>query len=125
MILADTSVWIDHLRVPDAMLQRLLEQGDVLLHPFIIGEIALGSMPQYAFVMRRLALMPQASKAADDKVLYFIRQHKLHGTGIGYIDAHLLAAALLTREGLLWTRDKRLHRIATAMGIAFAAQGSA
>lgn len=119
MILADTSVWIDHLRAPDARLQHFLEKGDMLLHPFVIGEIALGSMPRYAFVMRRLELMPQSAKATDDKVLYFIRQHKLHGTGIGYVDAHLLAAAMLTPEGLLWTRDKRLHRIAMAVGVAF------
>jgi predicted nucleic acid-binding protein len=107
------------IRAPDGRQQDLLEKEEVPLHPFFIGEIAMGSMPQYAFVMRRLDLMPQASKAADDKVLYFIRQHKLYGTGIGYIDAHLLAAALLTPEGLLWTRDKRLHRIATAIGVAF------
>ncbi len=69
--------------------------------------------------MCRLELMPQASRVPDDKVLYFIRQHRLHGRGIGYIDAHLLASTLLTTEGRLWTRDKRLHRIADAIGVAF------
>ncbi|SSC68042.1 type II toxin-antitoxin system VapC family toxin [Ciceribacter selenitireducens] len=119
IVLADTSIWIDHLRSPDERLVALLEEGRILLHPFVIGEIALGTMPNYAFVLKRLALMPKALKASDDQLLHLIRRHRLNGVGIGYVDAHLIASTLLMAEGLLWTRDKRLHRTANAMGIAF------
>jgi predicted nucleic acid-binding protein len=118
MILADTSVWVDHFRSSDAELQVLLERREVLIHPFIIGEISLGNLAQHDLVMRSMARLPKAAKASDDNILYFIRQHRLHGTGIGYVDAHLLASALLTAETLLWTRDKRLAKVAGALGIA-------
>lgn len=118
MILVDTSIWIDHFHSLDAKLQSLLEQRQVLIHPFVIGEISLGNLRQYDLVMRSLSRLYQISKASDDDVLYFIRSHKLQGMGIGYIDAHLAAAAMLTPGTYLWTRDKRLQRVAEDLRIA-------
>jgi predicted nucleic acid-binding protein len=120
MILADTSVWIDHFHASDGRLQSLLEDSKILVHPFVIGEIALGNLRQYDVVMGNLAKLPKASKASDDNVLHLIRRYKLHGTGIGYVDTHLLASVLLTPEALLWTRDKRLAQTAHGLGVAFA-----
>jgi predicted nucleic acid-binding protein len=117
MILADTSVGVDHFRSSDAELQVLLERREVLIHPFIIGEISLSNLAQHDLVMRSMARLPKAA-SFDDNILYFIGQHGLHGTGIGYVDAHLLASALLTAATLLWTRDKRLAKVAGALGIA-------
>ncbi|MBB4570322.1 type II toxin-antitoxin system VapC family toxin [Rhizobium leucaenae] len=118
MILVDTSIWIDHFHSSDAKLQALLEQKQILIHPFVIGEISLGNLRQYDLVMRSLGQLYQISKASEDDVLYFIRSNKLQGVGIGYVDAHLAAAAMLTPGTYLWTRDKRLHRIAENLRIA-------
>jgi len=118
MILADSSVWIDHLRSGDAALSGLLGGGQVLTHPFIIGELAMGSLRQRDVILNALRDLPQAVAASDDEVLGFVGQHRLFGLGIGYVDAHLLAAARLTAGASLWTRDKRLHDIAERMGLA-------
>ena len=120
MILLDTSVWIDHLRKRDADVETLLENRDILVHSFVIGEVALGPMKQYDLVIATLAELPQAKIAADTDVLFLIKQHQIIGTGIGYVDAHLLASAKLTPGTLLWTRDKRLKQVAEAMQIASA-----
>ena len=108
MILVDTSVWIDHLHHGDAVLAGLLDRGDVLAHPFVIGELALGRLHQRDIVLRLLQDLPQANVARDGEVLRFINRQALFGLGIGYIDAHLLAAVRLTPDALLWTHDKRL-----------------
>jgi predicted nucleic acid-binding protein len=118
MILIDSSVWIDHLRSSDALLSGLLGGGQVLAHPFIIGELAMGSLRQRDVILNALRDLPQALVASDDEVLGFIDQQRLFGLGIGYVDAHLLAAARLTAGASLWTRDKRLHDIAERMGLA-------
>ena len=108
MILVDSSVWIDPFRSGDAALAGLLNQARVLIHPFIVGELALGNFRQRAVVFDALRGLPQAVVATDDEVLGFIERHALFGLGIGYIDAHLLAAVGLTPGSSLLTRDKRL-----------------
>jgi predicted nucleic acid-binding protein len=117
VILVDTSVWIDHLRQGDAVLQSLLNAGRVLAHPFITGELALGSLQNRDVVLNALKGLPQAAVAVDDEALRFIGQQTLFGIGIGYIDAHLLAAVRLTQGALLWTRDKRLRTAAGRLGL--------
>ena len=117
MILVDTSVWIDHLRHGDAELARLLNTGQVLTHRFVVGELALGSLQNRNIVLSTLQNLPQATIASDEEVLHFIGHHALFGTGIGYIDAHLLAAVRLSPGALLWTRDKRLLAESVRLGL--------
>lgn len=117
MILVDTSVWIDHLRQGDAKLQALLNASQVLIHPFVIGELALGNLQQREVILNALRNLPPASVATEDEVLRFIDQESLYGVGIGYIDAHLLAALRLSPGSTLWTRDKRLLAAATRLGL--------
>jgi predicted nucleic acid-binding protein len=119
VILVDTSVWVDHLRVSDKVLVVLLDTGMVLAHPFVIGELALGNLRQREIVLSALADLPRASVATDAEVVHFIERHALFGRGIGYIDAHLLAGAQLTAGAELWTNDKRLHGVAVSLGLAF------
>ena len=118
MILVDSTVWIDHLRAGDNALIALLEVGAIATHPFVIGEIALGHLRQRSLVLHTLSKLPQIMVAADAEVLAFIEAQNLVGLGIGYIDAHLLAATQLIAGTALWTRDKRLHRIAATLGLA-------
>jgi len=117
-VIADTSVWIDHFRRGDRQLARFLDLGDVVMHPFVIGELALGSTPKVASVMDDLHRLPKALLANNDEVLKFIAGRKLAGSGIGYVDAHLLAAAALAPETLIWTRDKRLQAVAQSLSLA-------
>jgi predicted nucleic acid-binding protein len=116
VILVDTSVWIDHLRKADSKLAELLNSQQVLCHPMIIGEIALGGLKQRTLVLEALQNLPQVIGAGDDEVLAFITTAKLAGKGIGYLDAHLLAAAKLT-DAQLWTRDKSLAKVAEDLGL--------
>ena len=118
MILVDTSVWIDHLRAADPHLTRLLQEGRVLAHPFVIGEIALGSLRNRTEVIADLQYLPRAITASDAETLEFIERRALAGCGVGYIDAHLLASVRLTPDSRLWTRDKRLQRIAAKLDLA-------
>lgn len=118
MILVDTSVWVDHLRAADAMLEELLGNGVVLAHPFVIGELALGHLRQRNRVLSDLLELPQAMVASDDEVLHFIGRHELSGRGIGYVDVHLLAAVRLTTGATIWTRDQRLQEAAKRLSIA-------
>jgi len=118
MILVDTSIWIDHLRQRDERLSKLLNQGQVLGHPFVTGELALGNLQNRDVVLDALQNLQQAPLASENEVLGFIRQNALYGLGIGYIDAHLLAAARLAPGTTLWTRDKRLLSAASSLGLA-------
>lgn len=115
MILVDSFVWIDHFRGDETRLSPLLEKRDVLIHPHVVGELALGSLRQRDTILQSLRALPAANVAADEEVLAFIEHHRLFGRGIGFIDAHLLASAKLTPEAKLWTRDKRLAAIAADM----------
>lgn len=124
MILVDTSVWVDHLRRGDARLIALLDGASVLIHPFVIGEIACGSLADRDTVLELLQDLPTATVANADEVLVFIDRHRLHGKGLGYVDMHLLAAVALSQGARLWTRDKRLHTAALALGCAHEAPGS-
>jgi predicted nucleic acid-binding protein len=117
MILVDSSVWVDHLRQGDQRLVTLLEASQVLTHPFVVGEIALGSLKNRETVLGSLKGLPQAATATDEEVQKFIEGNALFGLGIGYIDAHLLAAVRLDSGSQLWTRDKRLGAIANSMGL--------
>jgi predicted nucleic acid-binding protein len=108
MILVDTSVWVDHLRRRDAALARELDAGTVLVHPFVVGEIACGLLPRRAEILSLLAELPIASVAQHGEALVFIERHRLAGRGIGYVDVHLLASAALAPGTKLWTRDRRL-----------------
>ena len=119
MILVDTSVWVDHLRLGDARLAGLLARSVVLMHPFVVGEIACGSLADRAAVLGLLQGLPAAVVAEPPEVLGVIERHRLHGRGIGYVDVHLLAAAALTPGARLWTRDQRLHSAALALGLAY------
>ncbi|HEX8093293.1 type II toxin-antitoxin system VapC family toxin [Jatrophihabitans sp.] len=119
MILVDTSVWIDHLRRGDAALAGLLMNGEVLCHPAVTGEIALGQLTDRGGVLGLLANLPQSVTATHAEVMTLIEAHSLSGLGIGYVDAHLLAAVLLTSGNTsLWTRDRRLRSAAEALGCA-------
>ncbi|MHA6719065.1 type II toxin-antitoxin system VapC family toxin [Sphingomonas sp. RS6] len=118
MILADSSIWIDHLRSQDAALADLLYRGQVLAHAFVIGELALGSLRQREEIIGALQDLPKAIVADDAEVLALIAHQSLHGRGIGYVDAHLLASVRLTPDALLWTRDRRLKDTADHLGIA-------
>ena len=117
MILVDTSVWVDHLRKGDGVLAGLLNDGRVLTHPFVIGEIALGNLQHREEILDALTNLPRATAATDSEVLRFIERNALSGRGIGYVDAHLLAAVKLNPGTSLWTRDKRLLTAADDLGV--------
>lgn len=117
MILVDSSVWVDHLRQGDQRLVTLLESSQVLTHPFIVGELALGSLKNRDSILDSLKGLPQAATATDEEAQQFIESNALFGLGIGYIDAHLLAAVRINAGSLLWTRDKRLGAIANRMSL--------
>lgn len=118
MILVDTSVWINHLRTADERLAALLDAREVLGHPFVTGEIALGNLPRRDVVLSELRDLPQATLTTDEEVLDLIERQALFGRGIGYVDAHLLAAVRLTANAKLWTRDRRLQTVAAELGLA-------
>ncbi len=119
MILVDTSVWVDHLRRGDPGLVALLERAAVVMHPFVMGEIACGSLKDRQSLLELLHDLPGAVIATDDEAMQFIERHRLYGKGIGYIDVHLLASVALTGGAQLWTRDQRLRQVAAAMGFAY------
>jgi predicted nucleic acid-binding protein len=116
-VLIDTSVWIDHFRRPNADLEMLLDEGRVSTHPFVIGELACGSLARRAEVLRLIEALPFAAVATHDEVLAFVERSRLHGSGLGWIDLHLLASARLTRQAL-WSADRRLRQTAVRLGLA-------
>jgi predicted nucleic acid-binding protein len=117
MILVDTSVWVDHLRFGNQTLVSLLETDQVLTHPFVIGELACGRIRNRREILRLLATLPAATVARHEDVLTFVDGRRLYGRGIGWIDVHLLASAVLSHAGLL-TLDQPLARAAGAVGVA-------
>jgi len=118
VILIDTSVWIEHLRSASAILTELLGDGKVLGHPFVLGELSLGNLRRRNDILRMLRRLPQAASASHGEVLQLVEHESLFGRGIGYVDAHLLAAVRLSAGAALWTRDKRLRGIAFELGMA-------
>lgn len=119
MLLVDTSVWSDHLRRGDAQLTRRLEAAEVLVHPFVIGEIACGLFPRRDEVIALLCSLPSAPLLSQAEVLGFVDRHALAGRGVGFVDIHLLGAARVAGAAL-WTRDRRLAEAARGLGIAAA-----
>lgn len=117
MILVDTAVWIDHLRDGEAHLVGLLDRGLVLAHPWVTGELALGGIRNRAEILRLLDDLPQATVATAAEVRELVELHELFSTGIGYVDAQLLAATMLSAEAALWTSDRRLLGPARRLGV--------
>jgi len=122
MILVDTSVWVDHLRAGVPALAAALEQGGVLTHPFVVGELACGKLKNRVEVLQLLGELPGVPVATDAEALDFIERRALMGRGIGYIDVHLLASVALAGSARLWTRDKRLAVVADDLELAHAEQ---
>jgi predicted nucleic acid-binding protein len=119
VILIDSSIWIDHLRSENPLLQALLNDGQVLRHALVTGEIAMGSLRRRQDVLEMLDDLPQAIEADHGEVRLLIEKATLFGLGIGYLDSHLLASTRLMPGAKLWTRDRRLHDAAACLGIAF------
>ena len=117
MILADTSVWIDHLRSGNKDMRKHLDQGQIVIHPFIIAELALGSLKERTKTLALLDLLPQARVARLNELRLTIEARRLYNLGIGLTDAHLIASVLIDSPTLLWTRDKRLRQVAENLGI--------
>jgi len=109
MTLVDTSIWVDHLRYGDDELRGLLDAGEVLCHPYIIGELACGSIAKRVEVLDLLKALPQSTLAEHDEVMHFLHERRLYGRGLGWIDLHLLASASLSKARL-WTNDRPLKR---------------
>ncbi len=117
MIIVDTTIWAALFGRGDATLSALLNQGQALLHPYVRGELALGNLPRRAIVLADLDALPKPPVADDREVATLIESAELYGSGIGYVDAHLIASTMLTPRGCLWTLDKRLHAVATRLKI--------
>ena len=118
MILADTSVWVDHLSRGSTALAALLDEERVLMHPSVIGELACGDIRNRRQVLHLLATLPPASVASDAEALAMIENRRLMGRGLGWVDVHLLASVVLT-GCTLWTRDKRLAAVAEDLKVRF------
>lgn len=117
MILVDTSVWVDHLRKREVKLQDLLQNDEVVTHPFIRLELALGSIANREKVLSDLALLPQVPIAGIDELFSLLELRKLYRRGIGITDLHLIASALFDKTISIWTRDRRLGQIAEELGL--------
>lgn len=118
MILADTAIWIDYLGKGDPLMAMLLDADRIVTHPFVIGEIALGDLKPRAATLAELAAVPTVPVAEAEEVIDVIERYALYGSGVGYVDAHLIASTLLAPGVGLWTRDKRLHAAAERLGVA-------
>jgi hypothetical protein len=118
VILVDTSVWVEHLRHGSAALASELEAGQVLTHPFVIGELACGMLRNRREVLGLLAGLPSTPTATNTEALDFLEERGLMGRGIGFIDVHLLASAMLAAPARLWTSDRRLAAIASELNVA-------
>lgn len=117
LVLADTSVWTDHLRSREPVLDVLVQCEQLLMHPYVIGELAMGNLKDRTTFIRRLHQMEMSLRASEDEVAALVEGQRLHGSGLSWIDAHLLASVLLMDEVRLWTRDRRLNAAAERLGI--------
>jgi predicted nucleic acid-binding protein len=119
MVLLDTSIWIDHLRSSNPDVTRLLTRRQILWHPFVLGELAMGNLANRASLLHSIQSFSSATIARHHEVMSFVDTHTLYGLGIGYIDAHLLVSSKLTPDTLLWTRDTRLQAAALRFSLAY------
>ncbi len=115
-VLVDTSVWVDHLRHGEPLLQDFLSAGEVATHPFVIGELACGNLSKRVEILALLSELPLVTLATNEEVLHLIDRHRLNGKGLGWMDVNMLASALISRIPL-WTRDRRLAAVAKTLGI--------
>lgn len=115
MILVDTSVWVEHFRKGNIGLDTLLQEGQVVCHPFIVGELACGNIKNRSRILSLLSTLPTAHTAEHEEVMHVIEKYQLMGKGLGYIDVHLIASAMLTHIPL-WTLDKRLNSFSKTLG---------
>ncbi|MFB3813782.1 MAG: type II toxin-antitoxin system VapC family toxin [Terriglobales bacterium] len=115
-MLVDTSIWVEHLRYGLPGLVSLLHRSEVQCHPFVIGELACGSISRRSEVLQLLRRLPTVSVVENEEVMTFVERHRLMGQGVGWIDVHVLASAILANV-LLWTADRRLARIARSLGV--------
>lgn len=118
MVLVDTSVWIDFLHRGNARFESLLEQDYVLIHPFVIGELACGHIQARASTLRRLQQLPKANCARDEEVLHLIEGNQLYGKGLGFTDAHIIAAGIIS-DCMVWTRDRRFRDVLEMLELAY------
>ena len=118
MVLVDTSVWVSHLRDGNAELANLLNDGKVLCHPLILGELACGNLKDRAVILSFLQLLPMSIEAEHDEVLSFIENNRLMGKGMGYVDVHLITSAVLT-DVPVWTLDKKLAQAADSLYVKY------
>ena len=118
MVLVDTSVWVSHFRDGNNELENLLNDGAVLCHPLILGELACGNLKDRTVILSLLRLLPMCIEAQHEEVLFLIENKSLMGKGIGYIDAQIVASSLL--EGVpIWTLDKKLAQVADSLHIKY------
>ena len=117
MILADTSVWVDHFRTGNQQLRRYLYDGQIAMHPFVAAEIALGSLRDRSKTMALLDQLPQVRAAQRSEVRHLIETRRLYAQGVGLVDAHLIASVLITPDTVLWTLDKSLRKAADAFRV--------
>ncbi len=118
MVLVDTSVWVHHLRAGNSALEALLLDAEVVCHPFVIGELACGNIANWKEILALLHALPAVPVITQGEFLHFLESHSLMGTGIGFVDVHLLGSARLARVPL-WTKDRRLQEAATELKLAF------
>jgi predicted nucleic acid-binding protein len=118
-VLADTSIWIDHLRGQQAGLEKLLAEDRIVMHTLVRAELSCGNLPRRAWLLHRWRMLNPVEECGHHEVLDFIEQEKLYGRGVGFVDCHLLTACV--RGGArLWTRDRRLRALSEEIGVAVA-----
>jgi len=118
MVLVDTSVWVEHLRSGDIRLENLLNEGHVICHLFIVGELACGNLSNRAEILSLMQALPLANHAEHEEVIHLIENYSLMGKGLGFIDMHLIASAILTKVPI-WTLDKKLKEASSRLGLEY------
>ena len=119
IVLADTSVWTDHIRYGDPQMEVLADRERLLMHPYVVAELQMGNLRSRKRFLGSLQKMDMATRASDEEVSTLVETHRLFGTGLSWIDAHLLTSVLLMDDVRLWTRDRRLNAAAQQFGVAF------